>query len=538
MKIERFHTKHLFRTVTVCSTALLLLLLAIPGRAPAASGQEAGLPAQRGFGGPLYGQGTQQAEMNNSALKRSFSLGYPQQVELENMLAQHKFAALDTMFKSRIGVYRNDAQYESYVMAGFDQFSPHFKISEKDLDVWVETTGSATAYTARGVYKALQKLIANMWGSKYANGKPLTKDELEKVRLLDRSAIKDLQAALDKDPAYTPAYVWLIKTARGTDMQIDTQQLMTRLNKLDKQSFAARAEYMISLKPRWGGSYEKMAAYAREAITYADLNPRLWSLQGEVAADQGESFFAAGRCDAAIERYTAALQYGDRIEWLKKRAECYDRLQKKDWAAADYERVRFYDVYDRAIRYRSAHLKLSDLEFTLTDNSFIPPRNTGEGVRTIVVLPIDYHDDSLYRSQQEVQGVVRRNGDKIELMLMRLGYDCVERVKLEALLAEQRLSLTGLTEEKGKLVGKLINADAVVMTSIPFLGVDTAQGAVIENIDIKMVSVTTGRILWKSLLRGSTVAHSDSYNRQDIFDILETKLYDLLEAKLKNGSVN
>ena len=72
---------------------------------------------------------------------------------------------------------------------------------------------------------------------------------------------------------------------------------------------------MLSLRPRWGGSYDAMSEFGRYAIRYVGLNPRLWSLQGEVEADRGDLRCNDNNYAAAIESSDAAMRFGERVNW-------------------------------------------------------------------------------------------------------------------------------------------------------------------------------------------------------------------------------
>jgi tetratricopeptide (TPR) repeat protein len=108
---------------------------------------------------------------------------------------------------------------------------------------------------------------------------------------------------------------------------------------------------MSSLYPRWGGSHEEMANFAKKLLEFAHLNPRLWTFQGDVDADRGDNYIFDKNYSAALESYTAALQFGDRVSWLDDRGNCYNRLGQKDKAIADYSRAIYYDPTDeRAVK--------------------------------------------------------------------------------------------------------------------------------------------------------------------------------------------
>ncbi len=461
----------------------------------------------------------QRAEMNNLALKRSLDYGGANEMQVTKLLSSHDFQSLEKWYEDMFQHYKMDEQYEQYLQTAYELFRTQKAKKLADLDLWVNTTESYIAYAARGLYKAQQ-------GTYY---------ETENRARLHDEASKDLRIAIKKNPALMPAYKWLMIIARQSKSAYTPKQVLQQAIENDDRTLLVRAQYMVFLKPRGGGSYQEMNAFAKEMIKHVDSNSRLWSLQGEADADRADTYYEERNYDLAIKSYIAALKFGDRVEWLKRRAECYEKLSSKDKSPADYEKVRQYDSRDSAVIVRSAPANISAFNFELKENSYIDPNLSKYHVQSYVVLPVEHHVQWLNERGSQSEGVVKRNIDKIELMIMRLGKDCVERSKLDAILQEQKLSLTGLTNEKAQYVGKLINADAVIITSIPAMGMYHTESMFFEDIDIKAVSVSTGKILWKSLLKGSVIADKNKHADGLVLDVIETRLYELLESKLKNN---
>jgi tetratricopeptide (TPR) repeat protein len=199
------------------------------------------------------------------------------------------------------------------------------------------------AYAARGAYKAQQGFFAR--GDASAGDTP--QSNIDEMQRLHHEAAKDLQIAIAANPHLTPAYTFLLRMAKTSSMPFTAKEMLDQAEKTDKRSFYVRHEYIVSLQPRWGGSHEEMSAYAKSALKYADLNPRIWSLQGAADADRGEEQYRAGDYVAAVKLYTKALRFGDSLAWLKDRAACYCYQDKSAEAIADYRRVLSYDPNDR-----------------------------------------------------------------------------------------------------------------------------------------------------------------------------------------------
>jgi membrane associated rhomboid family serine protease/tetratricopeptide (TPR) repeat protein len=284
-----------------------------------------------------------QARLANSALKSQLDLGKPDISEIKRMLAASDFKALDNLYDGYFKQYQKDVLQEGFFQEAYNVFTPKNDLSTESLDLWVATTGSYMAYAARGTYRAQQGFIAR--GGEYASDTP--RSQLDEMQRLHDEAAKDLQLAIAANPQLMPAYSCLIVMAKTSNMPYSAKQILDLAVEKDKRSFYVRHEYIVSLQPRWGGSYGDMSAYAKSASEFSGMNPRLWSLQGAADADRADDQYRAGNYSGAVKLYTKALRFGDRLTWLKYRAACNYYQDKKNEAIADYRRVVSYDPSDR-----------------------------------------------------------------------------------------------------------------------------------------------------------------------------------------------
>jgi tetratricopeptide (TPR) repeat protein len=210
------------------------------------------------------------------------------------------------------------------------------------------------------------------------------------MQRLHNEAAKDLQIAISKKPSLMPAYTYLVAIAKTTNMSFSTKQILDKAEENDKRTFYVRYEYVLSLQPRWGGSYEEMSAFAQHAIKFSDLNPRLWTLQGDAYIDRADSYYQEGNYVAAIESYTEALKFGDRVSWLKARAASYYKLGQKDEAIADYKRVLYYSPTDSMSRNFSSSDNSLDLKYDLTESTYVDPKILKFNIKSYAVLSVEH----------------------------------------------------------------------------------------------------------------------------------------------------
>ena len=282
---------------------------------------------------------TQRVELNNRALRKVFEYGDPDKKLILRLLREHDFQSLEKLYQDMLQQYKREIQYEAVLLQAFNLHGFALPLRTADLDLWVEQTGSATAYAIRGIWKA--GIGYQVRGGRTIDETPSKK--FEEMERLHKEAADDLIKAVRKNAELIPAYTSLVNIAKASNLGFTPKQVIQKAEEIDDRIYVARYLYMVSLLPQWGGSFTEMEQFARHAAEYIDLNPRLWSFQGEVDAEQAMIHYRAGKYHEAIDSMTKALKFGDRLSWLERRALCYEKLGLKDEALRDYEKIRSYE---------------------------------------------------------------------------------------------------------------------------------------------------------------------------------------------------
>lgn len=104
-----------------------------------------------------------------------------------------------------------------------------------------------------------------------------------------------------------------------------------------------------------------------------------------------------------------------------------------------------------------------------------------ENTKVITIFPFEYSSEVTIKNVE----------DKIALKLAKTGkFKVLDRKSLEAIIQEQKLSLTGITEETAiSKVGKLLNSDSLL-----FGKVSISDERIIINVSLK--DIATGAIVW------------------------------------------
>jgi curli biogenesis system outer membrane secretion channel CsgG len=121
--------------------------------------------------------------------------------------------------------------------------------------------------------------------------------------------------------------------------------------------------------------------------------------------------------------------------------------------------------------------------------------------------------------------------DAFETAFLKTGSRVVERGRLEPIFGELHFSKTGLTEANGIEIGKLLNADAVVLGMVTAYDQGTFGDATTVAFSVKAIHVQSGALLWKG--NGSQVEGADK-ERDPSITVTEVAAR-LVEALLKKG---
>lgn len=224
---------------------------------------------------------------------------------------------------------------------------------QQKLDKWVEQRPSFISYGARGFY-ALNRGYA-LRGDKWVRDTPAPR--MQAMRRYHEAAEQDLREAVRMNPRFTPGYQGLISRAMASGGRGEIRSLLEEAVAASPSTYYVRVAYMQSLGPKWGGSFKKMQTYADSIDAAAKLNPLVWTLKGDPAAQRGEQAWRDEDWGQAYAWYSQALQYGNRQVFLTGRANAARGLQRYDEAYADFEKCRQLAPIDTGCAENAARMK-------------------------------------------------------------------------------------------------------------------------------------------------------------------------------------
>ena len=121
-------------------------------------------------------------------------------------------------------------------------------------------------------------------------------------------------------------------------------------------------------------------------------------------------------------------------------------------------------------------------------------------IKSVVILPFveNYRSstDSLFVPVKSTENVYE-SADIISMDMFDAGIKVVDRLLLEKVLSEQKLSLSGLMEQQDfRKIGNLVNADAIVWGSMQTSKLIGQRNC---SLSVRLIDVETGMVIYTSV---------------------------------------
>ena len=266
----------------------------------------------------------------------------PEAGQLQALLAAGDFAQLDRELAAyqeayRAGVINDDAAAQAFrvlVTADADLRAAYEK--------WVSAMPrSYVARVARGYY--LARLGYQARGTAYAA--KTTATQFDEMRALFKLAIADLEASMALDPKPVLGYGTLISIAQAAGNREQAARYLERAVAIDRRVYTARASYLASLRPNWGGSIEQMQAAldswktSLEPAQFDRLALMVHDAKWQAALAPAAQMVNAKQYKEAIAMYDGALKQQPVARAYAMRGHSYAQLGDHAKAIADFDRA-------------------------------------------------------------------------------------------------------------------------------------------------------------------------------------------------------
>lgn len=280
-------------------------------------------------------------------------------------LFQHKlFKSLNSKLEEYQSAYDQDYQEEDNAFDAFDVFANAYPLYEPMLNLWVQQFPSSYGpYVARAKYYSAcgWKARGGAWASK------TTEKQFEEMQRYFVLAMQDIADGIKLNPDLDVCYEMMIMIGSAVGNEELKDNALAEALKHHPYAHRVRKQYLYTLTPRWGGSYNKMEKFVDEAERYIIYNPQLKMLRAAIPADKGSIAAIEGNYDDAVKFYTEALKYANQATCYALRGMNQERLLDNQRALADYEQALALDPNNpEYLRYKAGVLyklnRLSDAQ--------------------------------------------------------------------------------------------------------------------------------------------------------------------------------
>ncbi len=282
--------------------------------------------------------------------KYGYPKGHVDKLQILQLLRENKFGDLEDVLDSYRNQFLTDFHYEKFVVRAFHTFYIQDHTFEDHFKTWIEQNPeSVNARLARAMY-----YLRMAWASRGHSYMQDTSDEQVDgmTYYIEKSYLETLTALKKSDQLVMGYYILMQIAHIHGDEEMSSKCLQKGLE-INPHQFTLRSIHMSTLTPRWGGSYEKMAAFAKESEKLADKNPRLKVLRGHIALDKGNLLRLNDRYEEAIEYLNQAVHCGDDKEYYFERGLAFSRMGQFGKAFADFNRaLSLYPQNTKALRWR------------------------------------------------------------------------------------------------------------------------------------------------------------------------------------------
>jgi len=257
-------------------------------------------------------------------------------LKVRGLLEEKKFKELNTYLA------KLQANVDSNIAAEDDLYTAYytFRIEDKSYEslfnAWIDSTpNNYSAYLARArYYYGLGWMVrGTSWASE------TKKEKMKEMSDYLNKAMVDITAVFRITDRSLVSYTTLINIANTFGKDKEAEAAVRKALEIQPASYVVRTSYLNTLTPRWGGSYQKMAAFIKESLRFIKENPKIKWLGGEIYADTASMSSIRNAPNAAEEQYTKALSFGENHIILQKRAKVKFRLKKYKSALEDFNRA-------------------------------------------------------------------------------------------------------------------------------------------------------------------------------------------------------
>ena len=253
------------------------------------------------------------------------------------LLKQKRFAELDRHLTSLQNVYEKDTPRASSLLAAYWAMTDENLATRENYDEWVgKYPQSYAAHLARGLNYI--SLGGSVRGSQYIDETPA--ENVAQMKQYFAKAMPDLEKSLSLTAKPLLSYYGLIAIGKHVDTKNNNRHWLDAANAIDPSNILIKEQYLLALRPQWGGSLEEMIAFVKESdsMPLSDINKK--RLESHIWRARARASRLNKDYRAAIEYYSNAITlYDQAAQVYVNRGWVYGQLKENDKAISDYSRA-------------------------------------------------------------------------------------------------------------------------------------------------------------------------------------------------------
>lgn len=244
-----------------------------------------------------------------------FELPEAERVVVRNLLQSKQFDQLEIRFQHLQARYEQghlDDRSLTLEYQGFYDISPE---NEPYFNEWVTSKPSSyPARLARGIYYRL--VAEKKRGQRFVRDTP--REHMMQMAQYLALAETDLRASLSLTPKPIVSLLNLMTSSKMRGDSAGSQTWLDHANRIDPQNYGARRRYMISLVPRWGGSYEAMWQFLALCKNQNTSGDYLRVFESLIYLDQAHAFEEMDQKEKARPLYRTVLELLEGINTIER----------------------------------------------------------------------------------------------------------------------------------------------------------------------------------------------------------------------------
>jgi len=282
-------------------------------------------------------QSTSHQRVNDFAEKSKIKATIKSEVACDTELQKNNYQQASANLKVLHENYEKDKTQESKLWWYLDCYVQNNLNIDKHLNDWIKNEpNDPFAYLARGIY--FHNLAGKKRGDKWIH--ETSKQQINGFTYYSDLAISDLENVIKFRPKTQSAYWYLIEVENGkTGISNVVTAYFTQGQTLNTSSYVLMRHYLMSLRPRWGGSYKQMNEFIDKYSELIELHPDLNKLRGAIDEDIADLLLNKRQYNKALYYFNESLAYGEEPNAYNGRAIAYYRLGNRSAALKDINRA-------------------------------------------------------------------------------------------------------------------------------------------------------------------------------------------------------